>query len=230
MCKVWSSGAPPSPFCPTSSSRRASSRHQPDRDRHGPLRGRGDRGRGDPAGRDHRTRPHALRCRPQAARKQPDRARTTSEQGAELSLRSGRTAFDLPCLPAADFPAMTDEGLDHSFALSVGDLIKLIDRTRFAISTEETRYYLNGIFLHCGRRGRGQLPAQRGHRRPSPGPGRGRPARGCRRHARRDRAAKDRRRAAQADRRARSRTPRSRWRCPTRASASRSARPCCAPA
>ncbi|MGI9500370.1 MAG: DNA polymerase III subunit beta [Geminicoccaceae bacterium] len=72
-----------------------------------------------------------------------------SEQGAELSLRSGRTAFDLPCLPAADFPAMTDEGLDHSFALPVGDLIKLIDRTRFAISTEETRYYLNGIFMHA---------------------------------------------------------------------------------
>ena len=71
-----------------------------------------------------------------------------SEQGAELSLRSGRTSFDLPCLPAADFPAMTDEGLDHSFALPVSDLIRLIDRTRFAISTEETRYYLNGIFLH----------------------------------------------------------------------------------
>ena len=72
-----------------------------------------------------------------------------SEQGAELSLRSGRTAFDLPCLPAADFPAMTDEGLDYNFSLSVGDLKKLIDRTRFAISTEETRYYLNGIFFHA---------------------------------------------------------------------------------
>ena len=71
-----------------------------------------------------------------------------SEQGAELSLRAGRTTFDLPCLPAADFPTMTDEGLDHSFSLTVGDLAKLIDRTRFAISTEETRYYLNGIFLH----------------------------------------------------------------------------------
>ncbi len=72
-----------------------------------------------------------------------------SEQGAELSLRSGRTTFDLPCLPAADFPAMTDEGLEHSFSLPVSDLIRLIDRTRFAISTEETRYYLNGIFLHA---------------------------------------------------------------------------------
>jgi DNA polymerase-3 subunit beta len=44
---------------------------------------------------------------------------------------------------------MTDEGLDHMFSLPVRDLIRLIDRTRFAISTEETRYYLNGIFLHA---------------------------------------------------------------------------------
>ena len=72
-----------------------------------------------------------------------------SEQGAELTLRSGRTTFDLPCLPAADFPAMTDDGLDHTFSLPVSDLTRLIDRTRFAVSTEETRYYLNGIFLHA---------------------------------------------------------------------------------
>jgi DNA polymerase-3 subunit beta len=76
-----------------------------------------------------------------------------SEDGAELTLRAGRSTFDLPCLPAADFPAMTDEGLDHSFALPVKDLIRLIDRTRFAISTEETRYYLNGIYLHATQSG-----------------------------------------------------------------------------
>ena len=72
-----------------------------------------------------------------------------SESGAEITLRAGRSTFDLPCLPAADFPAMTDEGLDHSFGVPAGDLKRLIDRTRFAISTEETRYYLNGIFLHA---------------------------------------------------------------------------------
>ena len=72
-----------------------------------------------------------------------------TESGAEITLRAGRSTFDLPCLPAADFPAMTDEGLDHSFEIPAGDLRRLIDRTRFAISTEETRYYLNGIFLHA---------------------------------------------------------------------------------
>ena len=85
-------------------------------------------------------------------RKLPEGCRVAlerAESGAEMTLRAGRSTFDLPCLPAADFPAMSDEGLDHSFAIPAGDLRRLIDRTRFAISTEETRYYLNGIFLHA---------------------------------------------------------------------------------
>ena len=85
-------------------------------------------------------------------RKLPDGVRVTlerAESGAEITLRAGRSTFDLPCLPAEDFPSMTDEGLDHSFGLGAAELRRLIDRTRFAISTEETRYYLNGIFLHA---------------------------------------------------------------------------------
>jgi len=72
-----------------------------------------------------------------------------SKDGPELNLRAGRVTFDLPCLPAADFPTMTDEGLSHSFELSAETLRLLFDRTRFAISTEETRYYLNGIHMHA---------------------------------------------------------------------------------
>jgi DNA polymerase III subunit beta len=85
-------------------------------------------------------------------RKLPEGARVAIErsaQGGELTLRSGRATFDLPCLPADEFPAMGDEGLEHRFTMPADDLKKLIDRTRFAISTEETRYYLNGIFLHA---------------------------------------------------------------------------------
>jgi DNA polymerase III subunit beta len=85
-------------------------------------------------------------------RKLPEGSLVTIEQqqgGPELSLRAGRSTFDLPCLPAADFPSMTDEGLSHSFSLGAGALCRLLDRTRFAISTEETRYYLNGIHLHA---------------------------------------------------------------------------------
>ncbi|QXM23754.1 DNA polymerase III subunit beta [Elioraea tepida] len=67
---------------------------------------------------------------------------------AQLALRSGRFATSLVCLPVEDFPALQDGVLPHRFGLKAGTLRELIDRTRFAISTEETRYYLNGIYLH----------------------------------------------------------------------------------
>jgi len=72
----------------------------------------------------------------------------SGEKGA-MTLRSGRSTFTLACLPPEDYPLMAGGDLPHNFALSAGDLKRLIDRTRFAISTEETRYYLNGIFLHA---------------------------------------------------------------------------------
>ena len=67
----------------------------------------------------------------------------------EVALRSGRSTFTLACLPPEDFPVMSAGELPHRFVLSAGELRTLIDRTRFAISTEETRYYLNGIYLHA---------------------------------------------------------------------------------
>ena len=67
---------------------------------------------------------------------------------AQLALRSGRYATSLVVLPTEDFPSMTAGALPHKFGLSAQTLRALIDRTRFAISTEETRYYLNGIYLH----------------------------------------------------------------------------------
>jgi DNA polymerase-3 subunit beta len=68
---------------------------------------------------------------------------------APLALRAGRFATSLMVLPVEDFPSMTDGKLPHRFTLPAGVLRDLIDRTRFAISTEETRYYLNGIYLHA---------------------------------------------------------------------------------
>jgi DNA polymerase-3 subunit beta len=65
-----------------------------------------------------------------------------------LTVQAGRSRFNLPVLPAGDFPVMSSDGLSGSFALDVGELIRLIDKTRFAISAEETRYYLNGMYLH----------------------------------------------------------------------------------
>ncbi|MDP6705115.1 MAG: DNA polymerase III subunit beta [Alphaproteobacteria bacterium] len=66
-----------------------------------------------------------------------------------LKLSAGRSEFALACLPREDFPAMSDDELPHRFQLDAGVLKRLIEKTRFAISTEETRYYLNGIYLHA---------------------------------------------------------------------------------
>jgi DNA polymerase-3 subunit beta len=66
-----------------------------------------------------------------------------------MMLRSGRSTFTLACLPPEDYPLMAGGELPHGFPLAATELKTLIDRTRFAISTEETRYYLNGIFLHA---------------------------------------------------------------------------------
>ena len=85
-------------------------------------------------------------------RKLPDGAQVeidgTGEAGA-LQLSAGRSRFRLGCLPVEDFPAMSEGDMPTRFSLAPGDLRLLIDRTRFAISTEETRYYLNGIFFHA---------------------------------------------------------------------------------
>ena len=84
-----------------------------------------------------------------------------------LSIQAGRSRFNLPVLPAGDFPVMSSDGLSDAIQVDTGDLIRLIDKTRFAISTEETRYYLNGLYLHTVNEG-GQVKlravATDGHR------------------------------------------------------------------
>jgi DNA polymerase-3 subunit beta len=85
-------------------------------------------------------------------RKLPDSAEIELEHAggdAQLHLRAGKFATSLVALPVEDFPSMTAGQLPHHFHLPALVLRGLIDRTRFAISTEETRYYLNGIYLHA---------------------------------------------------------------------------------
>ena len=69
-------------------------------------------------------------------------------EGQRLTLASGRSRFTLSVLPRDEFPAMLGGAFPHSFEIPAPELRTLIDRSSFAISTEETRYYLNGIFLH----------------------------------------------------------------------------------
>lgn len=83
-------------------------------------------------------------------RKLPDGAQIELDKsGDQLHLRSGRSEFTLQTLPIEDFPVMSGGEMSHEFSLDADLLRRLVDRTRFAISTEETRYYLNGIYLHA---------------------------------------------------------------------------------
>ncbi len=86
-------------------------------------------------------------------RKLPEGAQVelTAANTNQMTLSAGRSHFKLGCLPVEDFPQMSEGALPHKFSLSAPDLCTIIDRTRFAISTEETRYYLNGIYLHTVR-------------------------------------------------------------------------------
>jgi DNA polymerase-3 subunit beta len=85
-------------------------------------------------------------------RKLPEGAQVVIEGSGDravLALRAGRSKFTLQTLPESDFPDLAAGDMTHSFKLGAADLKRLIDKTQFAISTEETRYYLNGIYLHA---------------------------------------------------------------------------------
>ena len=73
----------------------------------------------------------------------------SSSDRAVLAVRAGRSHFTLQTLPESDFPDLAAGDMTHKFTLAAADLKRLIDKTQFAISTEETRYYLNGIYLHA---------------------------------------------------------------------------------
>jgi len=103
-------------------------------------------------------------------RKLPDGAQVELKRDPEkerLTLRSGHSRFQLQTLAPEDFPDLAAGEFGHTFEIGANDLKRLIDKTRFAISTEETRYYLNGIYLHAA--GTAQAPTLRavatdGHR------------------------------------------------------------------
>ncbi len=70
------------------------------------------------------------------------------DEDTELILKCGRSKFNLSTLKTEDFPILSDKDLSTNFVISSDELSRMIDKTKFAISNEETRYYLNGIFFH----------------------------------------------------------------------------------
>ncbi len=83
-------------------------------------------------------------------RKLPDSSEVefVSNDGKIFSIRSGKSRFSLSCLPKEDFPIIEIDDLKSELSIESQDLLKLIEKTRFAISNEETRYFLNGIYFH----------------------------------------------------------------------------------
>jgi DNA polymerase-3 subunit beta len=104
-------------------------------------------------------------------RKLPENAPVKLEVSGDdprLFISAGKSRLHLPILPAGDFPSMPSDGFETKFEIEPTDLARLIDKTRFAISTEETRYYLNGIFMHVATNAEGaevlRAVATDGHR------------------------------------------------------------------
>ena len=84
-------------------------------------------------------------------RKLPDGAEVMlaiDPEAGVLKVTSGRSRFTLQVLPQGDFPDIATGEFSHKFRIASAQLKGLIEHTQFAISTEETRYYLNGIYLH----------------------------------------------------------------------------------
>lgn len=103
-------------------------------------------------------------------RKLPDGALVTlTDDGASgrITVEAGRSNFSLATLPKEDFPVMASSEYAANFTAPAPVLRRLFDKSKFAISTEETRYYLNGVYMHVSDADGGQVlrcVATDGHR------------------------------------------------------------------
>jgi len=89
------------------------------------------------------------------------------DEKGQLSIASGRSKFSLPTIDVEDFPLISGDELPIKFSMKREDLKDVIDRTQFAASTEETRYYLNGLYIHAKTEGKAKVlrvVATDGHR------------------------------------------------------------------
>lgn len=82
-------------------------------------------------------------------RKLPDGSQVECEmRDQRFDVRTGRSKFHLQSLPAEDFPDVAAGEMAATFVMEAAAFRRLFSKCLFAISTEETRYYLNGVYLH----------------------------------------------------------------------------------
>ena len=92
---------------------------------------------------------------------------TYPDEKGQLTIASARSKFSLSTIAVEDFPVISGDKLPISFVMPKDELADVIDRTKFAVSTEETRYYLNGIYIHAKKEGSAavlRIVATDGHR------------------------------------------------------------------
>jgi len=83
-------------------------------------------------------------------RKIPDGAIMISQESPSiLQIKSGKSKYSLPCIEASEFPNLSEGELGAEVEVDAEKFAKMIDKTRFAISNDETRYYLNGLYLQA---------------------------------------------------------------------------------
>lgn len=98
------------------------------------------------------------------ARKMAGDQITFKATDVSATVTSGRSKFNLQTLPAADYPDLTAGAFTHTFEMASADLRRMFKHVSFAISTEETRYYLNGVYLHTTGANKIRAVATDGHR------------------------------------------------------------------
>ena len=81
--------------------------------------------------------------------KDADMSLAVEDDKPSLRVVSGRSRFTLPTLPVEDFPDFGDLGETVELMFDAKALAQTLECVAVAVSTEETRYYLNGIYLHA---------------------------------------------------------------------------------
>ena len=84
-------------------------------------------------------------------RKAPESEKITvkkDEKNNSVFVFFGKSKFSLPILPIEDFPVMDSDNLNFEVSLSANDFKQLINNSKFCMGLDESRQYLNGIFLH----------------------------------------------------------------------------------
>ena len=72
----------------------------------------------------------------------------TLNDKTKLQLESEKSIFNLNCIDASEFPLTEENFNNNEFSIKSKQLLKLLNKCKFSVSSDETRHYLSGIFFH----------------------------------------------------------------------------------